>query len=95
MLITPWMANRNESFKDETSGIERATPIRTGRNELTIQEVDDSEGNPFTLYNVSLVSEIISDKVAIYGEDTNIKTGEFLKIVHQFTGKVDKRITGN
>lgn len=95
MLITPWMANRNESFKDETSGIERATPIRTGRNELTIQEVDDSEGNPFTLYNVSLVSEIISDKVAIYGEDTNIKTGVFLKIVHQFTGKVDKRIVGN
>ena len=92
MLITPWMANRNESFKDETFGIERATPIRTGRNELTIQEVDDSEGSPFVLYNVSLVSELISDRVAIYGEDTNIKTGVFLKIVHQFTGKVDKRI---
>ena len=94
MLITPWMANRNESFKDETFGIERATPIRTGRNELTIQEVDDSDGSPFVLYNVSLVSELISDRVAIYGEDTNIKTGVFLKIVHQFTGKVDKRIVG-
>ena len=95
MLITPWMANRNESFKDETFGIERATPVRTGRNELTIQEVEDSNGSPFVLYNVSLVSELISDRVAIYGEDTNIKTGVFLKIVHQFTGKVDKRIVGD
>ena len=94
MLITPWMANRNESFKDETFGIEQVAPIRTGRNELTIQEVDDSEGSPFVLYNVSLVSELISDRVSIYGEDTNIKTGVFLKIVHQFTGKVDKRIAG-
>lgn len=94
MLITPWMTNKNESFKDETYCIERSTPIRTGRNELSIQEVDDSEGSPFVLYNVSLVSELISDKVAIYGEDTNIKTGVFLKIVHQFTGKVDKRIDG-
>jgi hypothetical protein len=89
------MANRNESFKDETFGIERATPVRTGRNELTIQEVEDSNGSPFVLYNVSLVSELISDRVAIYGEDTDIKTGVFLKIVHKFTGKVDKRIVGD
>lgn len=94
MLITPWMTNRDESFKDETFGIEKVAPIRTGRNELTIQEIENSDGSPFVLYNVSLVSELISDRVAIYGEDANIKTGVFLKIVHQFTGKVDKRITG-
>ena len=94
MLITPWMTNRDEEYKDKTFGIERVTPVRNDRNELTIQEIEGSDGSPFVLYNVSLVSELISDRVSIYGEDTNIKTGVFLKITHQFTGKVDKRIAG-
>ena len=95
MLITPWLShNNNDSFLyNNNPKPKMAEKARNYRNELFIQEINDSvsKTNPSMLfYNVTLVSEILSDSVEIFGEGNGISTGVFLKIVHTFTGKLDR-----